>query len=51
MIEAVVLDFDGTIIDTEKAGTAAWQHPRFHRGDGGQSGLVLFENGVKYAAG
>ena len=25
MIEAVVFDFDGTIIDTEKAGTAAWQ--------------------------
>ncbi|MEM8860249.1 MAG: phosphoribosylformylglycinamidine synthase subunit PurL, partial [Chloroflexota bacterium] len=28
-----------------------WQHPRFHRGDGGQSGLVLFENGIRYAAG
>ena len=25
MIEAVVFDFDGTIIDTEKAGTGAWQ--------------------------
>ena len=27
----------------------AWQHPRYTRGEGGQSGLTLFENGVKYA--
>jgi phosphoribosylformylglycinamidine synthase subunit PurQ / glutaminase len=27
----------------------AWQHPRHTRGESGQSGLVLFENGVKYA--
>jgi phosphoribosylformylglycinamidine synthase I len=27
----------------------AWQHPRHTRGEGGQSGLRLFENGVKYA--
>jgi phosphoribosylformylglycinamidine synthase len=27
-----------------------WQHPRHTRGESGQSGLVLFENGVKYAA-
>jgi phosphoribosylformylglycinamidine synthase subunit PurQ / glutaminase len=27
----------------------AWQHPRHTRGENGQSGLVLFENGVKYA--
>lgn len=26
-----------------------WQHPRHTRGEGGQSGLKLFENGVKYA--
>jgi phosphoribosylformylglycinamidine (FGAM) synthase-like amidotransferase family enzyme len=26
------------------------QHPRRHRGEGGNLGLVLFENGVKYAA-
>jgi phosphoribosylformylglycinamidine synthase subunit PurQ / glutaminase len=29
----------------------AWQHPRHTRGESGQSGLVLFENGVKYASG
>lgn len=28
-----------------------WQHPRHTRGESGQSGLVLFENGVKYASG
>jgi phosphoribosylformylglycinamidine synthase len=28
----------------------AYQHPRRARGEGGQSGLRLFENGVKYAA-
>ncbi|HMB21772.1 MAG TPA: phosphoribosylformylglycinamidine synthase subunit PurQ, partial [Anaerolineales bacterium] len=27
----------------------AWQHPRHTRGEAGQSGLKLFENGVKYA--
>lgn len=27
----------------------AWQHPRYTRGQGGQSGLALFKNGVKYA--
>jgi phosphoribosylformylglycinamidine synthase subunit PurQ / glutaminase len=27
----------------------AWQHPRHTRGESGGSGLVLFENGVKYA--
>ena len=27
-----------------------WQHPRHHRGERGMSGLVLFENGVRYAA-
>ncbi len=27
----------------------AWQHPRHTRGESGQSGLKLFENGVKYA--
>ncbi len=27
-----------------------WQHPRHTRGETGQSGLVLFENGVKYAS-
>ncbi len=27
----------------------AWQHPRHTRGETGQSGLRLFENGVKYA--
>ena len=26
------------------------QHPGFHRGRSGQSGLVLFENGINYAA-
>lgn len=26
-----------------------WQHPNHTRGEGGQSGLRLFENGVKYA--
>jgi phosphoribosylformylglycinamidine synthase len=25
-----------------------WQHPRQHRGEGGQLGLRLFENGIKY---
>jgi phosphoribosylformylglycinamidine synthase subunit PurQ / glutaminase len=28
----------------------AYQHPRWTRGEGGHSGLKLFENGVKYAA-
>ncbi len=27
----------------------AWQHPRHTRGENGQSGLALFQNGVKYA--
>jgi phosphoribosylformylglycinamidine synthase len=27
----------------------AWQHPHHTRGETGQSGLSLFENGVKYA--
>lgn len=27
----------------------AWQHPQWSRGTGGQTGLTLFENGVKYA--
>jgi phosphoribosylformylglycinamidine synthase len=27
----------------------AWQHPNHTRGESGQSGLKLFENGVKYA--
>jgi phosphoribosylformylglycinamidine synthase I len=27
----------------------AWQHPRWSRGARGQTGLALFENGVKYA--
>lgn len=26
-----------------------FQHPRFHRGEKGLSGLVLFQNGIKYA--
>ncbi|HRV92057.1 MAG TPA: phosphoribosylformylglycinamidine synthase subunit PurQ, partial [Anaerolineae bacterium] len=26
-----------------------WQHPRRHRGEGGQIGLRLFENGVRHA--
>ncbi|MBK8985849.1 MAG: phosphoribosylformylglycinamidine synthase subunit PurQ [Chloroflexi bacterium] len=26
-----------------------WQHPRFHRGERGMSGLGLFVNGVKNA--
>ncbi len=26
-----------------------WQHPRYHRGEGGMIGLRLFQNGVKYA--
>jgi phosphoribosylformylglycinamidine synthase len=26
------------------------QHPEFHRGAVGRSGLALFENGIKYAA-
>jgi phosphoribosylformylglycinamidine synthase len=29
----------------------AWQHPRHTRGESGNSGLVLFQNGVKYAQG
>jgi phosphoribosylformylglycinamidine synthase subunit PurQ / glutaminase len=29
----------------------AWQHPRHTRGEAGGSGLKLFENGVRYAAG
>jgi phosphoribosylformylglycinamidine synthase len=28
----------------------AWQHPRHTRGEHGQSGLALFENGVRYAS-
>ena len=28
-----------------------WQHPRHTRGESGQSGLTLFENGVRYATG
>lgn len=28
----------------------AWQHPRHTRGESGQSGLALFQNGVKYAS-
>ena len=27
------------------------QHPRYHRGERGQLGLALFQNGVRYAAG
>jgi phosphoribosylformylglycinamidine synthase len=27
----------------------SWQHPRWHRGEGGMSGLRLFENGLKHA--
>jgi phosphoribosylformylglycinamidine synthase len=26
-----------------------WQHPRYHRGERGMSGLRLFENGIRYA--
>ena len=26
-----------------------WQHPRFHRGERGMTGLRLFENGIRYA--
>jgi len=26
-----------------------WQHPRYHRGERGQLGLVIFQNAVKYA--
>ncbi len=26
-----------------------WQHPRYHRGERGMSGLRLFQNGLKYA--
>ena len=26
-----------------------WQHPRFHRGERGLSGLRLFENGIRHA--
>jgi phosphoribosylformylglycinamidine synthase II/phosphoribosylformylglycinamidine synthase I len=26
-----------------------WQHPRYHRGEVGNRGLVLFENGIKYS--
>jgi phosphoribosylformylglycinamidine synthase I len=29
----------------------AWQHPRHTRGESGQNGLSLFENGVRYANG
>lgn len=29
----------------------AEQHPRFHRGERGHTGLVLFENGIRYSAG
>lgn len=27
----------------------AWQHPRYHRGEQGSIGLVLFQNGIRYA--
>jgi phosphoribosylformylglycinamidine synthase II/phosphoribosylformylglycinamidine synthase I len=27
----------------------AWQHPRYHRGEHGMSGLILFKNAIKYA--
>jgi phosphoribosylformylglycinamidine synthase I len=27
----------------------AWQHPRYHRGERGSIGLVLFQNGIRYA--
>jgi phosphoribosylformylglycinamidine synthase len=27
-----------------------WQHPRFHRGEVGRSGLTLFQNGLKLAS-
>jgi phosphoribosylformylglycinamidine (FGAM) synthase-like amidotransferase family enzyme len=27
-----------------------WQHPRFHRGEIGRSGLKLFQNGLKLAS-
>jgi len=26
-----------------------WQHPRYHRGEGGMLGLKLFKNGIKHA--
>jgi phosphoribosylformylglycinamidine synthase II/phosphoribosylformylglycinamidine synthase I len=26
-----------------------WQHPRYHRGETGEFGLVLFQNGIRYA--
>ncbi|MFQ3645749.1 MAG: phosphoribosylformylglycinamidine synthase subunit PurL [Anaerolinea sp.] len=26
-----------------------WQHPRYHRGEGGHLGLVIFQNAVKFA--
>lgn len=26
-----------------------WQHPRYHRGDGGMIGLRIFQNGIRYA--
>jgi phosphoribosylformylglycinamidine (FGAM) synthase-like amidotransferase family enzyme len=26
-----------------------WQHPRYHRGATGEFGLVLFQNGIRYA--
>lgn len=26
-----------------------WQHPRFHRGERSQRGLVLFENGIRFS--
>ena len=28
-----------------------WQHPRWHRGEAGNSGLGLFTNGIRYAKG
>ncbi|MBZ0292900.1 MAG: phosphoribosylformylglycinamidine synthase subunit PurL [Anaerolineae bacterium] len=26
-----------------------WQHPRYHRGDGGMLGLRIFQNGIRFA--